>query len=263
MADYETFRGGAGEPLVLIHGITGSWRNWEPVIPLLTPDHRVLAPTLPGHRGGPPMPAGPATLAAVVDGAEQFLDQESLDRAHLVGNSLGGMVGVELVRRGRARSLTILNGPAAWKPGSVRPVARTFRMLQAASRTPVPGLLARHPWGRKALFAVMMKHGERATLAQVRDALEDSKACTMALALIHEIARRDRLDPLELDGVPTTVAWSRDDRLLTWPRFGGPTVAHLRGARHVRLDGTGHVPMFDDPELVASVIRETVAAATD
>ena len=46
-------RGGAGEPLVLVHGFTDTWRTWELVLPALEARHDVLAVTLPGHAGGP------------------------------------------------------------------------------------------------------------------------------------------------------------------------------------------------------------------
>src|SRR5688572_7057837 len=48
-------RGGEGPPLVLVHGFTGSWRIWDLVLPALERRHEVLAPTLPGHAGGPPV----------------------------------------------------------------------------------------------------------------------------------------------------------------------------------------------------------------
>ena len=47
-------RGGAGAPLVLLHGFTDTWRTWELVLPALERRHDVLAPTLAGHAGGPP-----------------------------------------------------------------------------------------------------------------------------------------------------------------------------------------------------------------
>ncbi len=53
-------RGGRGTPLVCLHGFTDTWRTWELVLPALERRHDVLAPTLPGHAGGPPI-AGDVT----------------------------------------------------------------------------------------------------------------------------------------------------------------------------------------------------------
>ena len=55
------YRAGAGEPLVLIHGFTATWRCWLPVLGLLVPRFEVIVPTLHGHDGGPPSPPGAET----------------------------------------------------------------------------------------------------------------------------------------------------------------------------------------------------------
>ena len=52
----ESHRGGAGSPLVCLHGLTDTWRTWELVLPALERDHDVLAVTLAWHAGGPPLP---------------------------------------------------------------------------------------------------------------------------------------------------------------------------------------------------------------
>ena len=64
--DSPTFRGGTGEPLVLVHGGGGTRRLWRTTIPLLEPHHDVLAVTLVGHFGGPEVRQGGATLEALV-----------------------------------------------------------------------------------------------------------------------------------------------------------------------------------------------------
>jgi pimeloyl-ACP methyl ester carboxylesterase len=58
-------RGGSGTPLVLLHGFTDTWRTWELVLGSLERRHDVLAPTLAGHAGGPPLPASEITSATV------------------------------------------------------------------------------------------------------------------------------------------------------------------------------------------------------
>src|SRR5688500_9054783 len=103
------FRAGHGEPLVLIHGFTATWRCWAPLIADLVPRFDVLAPTLAGHDGGPVHPGDvPMTIAGAAELFERELDAQGIDTAHLVGNSLGGALAVELARRGRARSVIAL-----------------------------------------------------------------------------------------------------------------------------------------------------------
>src|ERR1700693_4080906 len=98
-------RAGEGEPLVLLHGFMGTWRHWRPVLADLVARFDVIAPTLAGHDGGPRLrPDGPLTLATASDSLERHLDDLGVGSAHVVGNSAGGALAIELAARGRARS---------------------------------------------------------------------------------------------------------------------------------------------------------------
>src|SRR5436190_14257494 len=108
-------RGGAGSPLVLIHGLTDTWRTWELVLPRLERAHDVLAPTLPGHAGGPPL--GELTRDTLADGIERAMDEAGFATAHIVGNSLGGYVALQLAARGRARTVVALAPGGGWAQG--------------------------------------------------------------------------------------------------------------------------------------------------
>lgn len=102
-------RGGQGEPLLCVHGITDTWRSWELLAPLLEPHHDLLAISLLGHCGGRASDdEGTVTLRDLVDEAERDMDAAGFETAHLVGNSLGGWIVLELAARGRARSVTAL-----------------------------------------------------------------------------------------------------------------------------------------------------------
>src|SRR5207302_4765860 len=88
-------RGGSGPPMVCLHGFTDSWRTWELVLPALERHHEVLAPTLPGHAGGPPL--GPEiTGTLLVEAVEQAMDEAGFATAHVAGNSRGGYVPPQL-----------------------------------------------------------------------------------------------------------------------------------------------------------------------
>ena len=129
---YSLQRRGSGEPLVLLHGGAGTWRLWEPVIPLLEPHHDVLALTLAGHWGGAPLPVGgPAGIEALVERAESDMEAEGVHAAHIAGGSLGGWVALELARRGRAKSVVAI-APA----GSIRGAAPCEEPLRV--RQPPP-----------------------------------------------------------------------------------------------------------------------------
>ena len=105
-------RGGAGSPLVLLHGFLDTWRVWELVLPALERSRDVLAPTLAGHAGGPPLPR--VSADAVVDAVEAAMDAAGFDTAHVAGNSLGGHVALQLAARGRAHSVVAFAPAGGW-----------------------------------------------------------------------------------------------------------------------------------------------------
>lgn len=84
--------------------------------------HDVLAPTLAGHAGGPPL-EGDAKDAVLTDAIEQAMDAAGFRTAHIVGNSLGGFVALQLAARGRAESVVAL----APRAGGAGAMTRTRR----------------------------------------------------------------------------------------------------------------------------------------
>ena len=109
-------RGGSGPPLVCVHGFTDTWRTWELVLPALERQHDVLAPTLAGHAGGPAI-EGEITDDTLADGVERAMDEAGIATAHIVGNSLGGYIALQLAARGRAESVVALAPAGGWAPG--------------------------------------------------------------------------------------------------------------------------------------------------
>src|SRR3954469_12953773 len=104
------YRAGHGEPLVLVHGFTATWRCWLPVLAELVPRFEVIAPTLHGHDGGPTPPGGPArSITQAGDDLERWLDEQDVGIAHFAGNSMGGALALEMAKRGRARSVVALS----------------------------------------------------------------------------------------------------------------------------------------------------------
>jgi pimeloyl-ACP methyl ester carboxylesterase len=97
---------------VCLHGFADTWRIWELVLPTLERHHEVLALTLAGHAGGPPI-EGEVTEAVLADAVERAMEEAGFGIAHLVGNSLGGFVALQLAARRRARSVVALAAPHA------------------------------------------------------------------------------------------------------------------------------------------------------
>ena len=116
--------------MVLVHGITDTWRTWELLLPHLESRHDALAITLLGHSGGRALSVdGGATLSELADEAERDMDAAGMETAHLVGNSLGGWIVLELATRGRARSVVALSPAGGWDPGNRWALASYWQLV--------------------------------------------------------------------------------------------------------------------------------------
>ena len=259
------FRHGAGEPLVLVHGFSNVWRVWEPVLPALTARHDVLAPTLRGHLGGEPLPAGAAvTVSALTDGVESAMDAAGFRTAHLCGHSMGGWIALDLARRGRARSVVCVAPAGGWTAGSraARRLRRRFLVghrLTALLEPRTRRLVAR-PGVRKLLFFDSMVHPERLTPAMARQRMRATLGCAVYRDLAEAMVRDAPPAWLAEVDAPVLLAWPQFDRLLPAEGHSESFTEQLRDAQWRDLPGTGHVPMVDDPDLVARTVLGWVAA---
>src|SRR5881398_2331128 len=126
------YRAGTGEPLVLVHGFTATWRCWLPVIPDLVARFEVIAPTLHGHDGGPVPPQGAKSLVEAGDHFESLLDSLGVEQAHFAGNSMGGALSLEMAKRGRARSVVAISPGGGW---AAEDTAEPARIIKWFART--------------------------------------------------------------------------------------------------------------------------------
>jgi pimeloyl-ACP methyl ester carboxylesterase len=132
-------REGSGPPLLLLHGLGCSIREFRAVLPQLADRYDVLALDLPGHGGSPAFPRGMRPdITALTDAVQQELDGQGIGRPNVLGVSLGGRIALELARRQRARSVVAI-GPL----GPVTPPERLYQVtMLAASRLAYRGLAA-------------------------------------------------------------------------------------------------------------------------
>ena len=190
---HNVHRGGAGEPLVLIHGFAGTRLIWEPVLEALECSHDVLTVNLAGHVGGPELTDTPVSVNALVDAVERDLDAAGFDTAHVVGHSLGGWIAFELATRGRARSVVALAPAGGWEQGSraERRLRTLFTRNHKLSTALLPRLdsLVRRPRLRRALLWQVAAHGERIPPAAAAQAVRDSVACPVYFELMDPILR--------------------------------------------------------------------------
>jgi pimeloyl-ACP methyl ester carboxylesterase len=262
------YRGGKGDPVLLLHGFSACVDSWGPILPWLERHHEVIAVTFPGHMGGDPIPAGfPHTIAASVDLAERELDMAGWDKIHLVGNSLGGWIALELARRGRAKSVVAISPGGGWTRDSLesRRLEKLFRNIKTSLHVggPLAPLLARFATSRRVALGRIVARPERLSVEQAQGMITASWRCDVfddvVRALKHE-AEPTLLHPLPC---PIRIVWGTGDRILPMNRYSSHWRSVLPGAEWVELGGLGHVPMYDDPELVARSILEMTTRPTE
>lgn len=262
------YRAGEGEPVVLLHGFTGHWRHWKPVLGDLVARYEVIAPTLSGHNGGPAYAPGLPLerVADAGDSLERHLDELGVGTAHLVGNSMGGALALELGKRGRARSIVAFSPGGGWEIGGPEPerIARFFvRLMRMArgSRRQIPRIMQR-PGARRIAMRDVMRHGELMAPADAIDFSLDPLGCTVADDVLASLrAGRAHLDGLDRVAAPTLLAWAEFDRVLPLATCSARLRREIPGAEFRVLPRVGHVPMWDNTRLVIRTITNWVDAA--
>jgi pimeloyl-ACP methyl ester carboxylesterase len=261
------YRAGEGEPVVLLHGFTGHWRHWKPVLADLVARYEVIAPTLSGHNGGPAYPSGMSLkkVADAGDSLELHLDELGVGSAHLVGNSMGGALALELAKRGRARSVVALSPGGGWELSGPEPqriarfFARQMRIVRV-SRKQIPRLMGR-PGARKLAMRDIMRHGELIFPADAVDLSLDPLGCTVVNDVLASLrAGRGHVEDLDQVTAPTLIAWAELDRILPVATCSVRFRREIPNAEFRLLPGVGHVPMWDDSRLVIKTITDWVAA---
>jgi pimeloyl-ACP methyl ester carboxylesterase len=251
-------RGGSGGPLLCLHGFTDTWRTWELVLPALERRHDVLAPTLPGHAGGPPLD-GEVTDSVLADAVERAMDEAGYETAHVAGNSLGGYVALQLAARGRADSVVAFAPAGGWAAGddSYRTTLGFFATLkeQVMPAAPHADALMATPEGRRRATQFTATRYEHIPAELLAHQMRGVAACDGVLPMIEHVLRAGYDLDAERIACPVRIVWGTEDRLLPWPsaaaRFRDDWLPH---ADWVELDGVGHCPQLDVPLEAAQLI---------
>lgn len=264
------YRAGSGEPLVLLHGVTDTWRTWRPILGELVPYFDVIAPTLHGHSDGPELAVGddPRSFADMADLAEETLDAYGLDTFHVAGNSLGGGLALELAKRGRARSVVGLSPAGGLDPGNrteALRILKQFQRMQAMTKQSerlLPWVM-RSPFRRRLALLDAMQRGHQVPAADAIEMARRSMECDVVLEDMFAVLRHGQpwMEDLDKIKVPTLVAWGEKDRILPMDQHTKRLRKEIPGVQFRSLPGIGHVPMHDDPRLIGSMIRTFAQAA--
>jgi pimeloyl-ACP methyl ester carboxylesterase len=243
--------------MLCLHGFLETWRSWELVLPTLERHHDLQAPTLPGHAGGPPI-EGTVSMRTFVDAMERAMDAAGLELAHLVGNSLGGYVALQLAARGRATSVVAFAPAGGWAPGD-----RTYEDLlraqwdlqtQVKAAAPNADALLSTANGRRRATQLITTNFEHIPADLLAHQMMGIVGCQKARPLIETALREGWALDAEKITCPVRIVWGTADRLLPWPRAAARYRKDLPQADWVLLDGIGHCPQLDVPLEAAQLV---------
>ncbi|MEA2201290.1 MAG: hypothetical protein QOI89_1886 [Solirubrobacteraceae bacterium] len=257
---------GSGPPVVLIHGMLNSSSHWQSVALSLARKHTVLAPDLIGH-GDSAAPRGDYSLGAHAASIRDLMAAIGIDRATIVGHSLGGGVAMQFFYQFPQRVERLVLISSGGLGHEVSPMLRTAAL---------PGVSALLSAIRPRLLSAMWDTGARLRAREVRAGvyvqaiaralrpLENAGARAAFLQTLRSVidvhgqrvSATDRLYLLE--SMPTLIVWGERDH--TIPIEHG-RLAHAAIPRSMfrTLPSAAHFPHLEDPDGLSQLLREFIA----
>ena len=249
--------GGSGVPVVLIHGLAASIEAWRDVVPELAARRRVLALDLPGFGyADKPLGGDYTALGFFLPALHAFLDAAGVERAHLVGSSMGASLAIRYAARhpGRVASVTAAN------PGGFDRYIHPFLRVPTV---PGVGQVVSRPMRATNAFAMGLTMARKARRTQ---ALLDEIDMFSKLPGAHNDfvkTLRGLATPLGLKDLeefahdaravaaPTLIVWGREDRIFPMAQLE-TAEAMMPAAEVLVMDGVGHFPQIDAPAAFAA-----------
>lgn len=258
---------GSGEPVLLLHPFMMSQNVWKDVAPMLaeTGRYEVYAPTMPGHNGGVKARMFLDTKE-LADDIERRMDELGWPTAHIVGNSLGGWVAFEMMRRGRARTLTAIAPAGGWRhfsPVKFEIVAKFLLGFPVwiIAKLLGAGRVLKFPFTRWFASVPISATPQALPEADLPAILDDVTHCAAYYQLLVKALLLPGLQELANADAPTNLVLCEKDRVLPHPRFARQFIRELPADTVVtRMDRVGHIPMFEDPARTAALITDFIEA---
>lgn len=255
-------RGGAGPPILFIHGIAGSYDTFDPVLGKLAKTHEVIAPDLLGH-GRSAKPRGDYSLGAYASGLRDLLEMLEIPAVSVVGHSMGGGIAMQFAYQfpERCQRLVLVSsgglGPqvtpllrAATLPGAdlVLALATSARAKRVISS-------ALSPFRRLGL-AISASHAHVVDHIAHFDDPDTRRAFILTARSVLDLKgqRVDARDRLYLaQSMPTMIIWGSRDRFIP-VQHGREAHEMIPGSRLEIFEDAGHFPHWQDPERFSSCL---------
>jgi pimeloyl-ACP methyl ester carboxylesterase len=253
----------AGQPLVFVHGLSGSWPNWLEQLPSFAAGHRVITLDLPGF-GHSPMPREPISISGYARMLDRLLDQLGVDAAAVVGNSMGGFIGAELAiafpQRVERLVLVSAAGISTHQLRGSKQAVPVLRRLErilmasgawAASKSDTATRRAR---ARDATLKVVVRHPDRLSAALAAEQLRGAgkPGFMQGLEAVIDYEIRERLGEI---ACPTLIVWGERDLLIN-VRDADVFAELIPDSRKIVFEDTGHMAMLERPTEFNRLLEE-------
>lgn len=257
------FRQGNGNPLLLVHGLGGSWRSWQPVLDDLAAKREIIAVDLPGFGATPPL-SGEVSIRTLSDAVTDFLKTSNLIGIDAVGSSMGARLVLELARRGGVLGSVVSLDPGGfwndWQRhyfyGSIWFSIRLVRFLQ-----PVMPSLTASAVGRTLLFAQFSARPWKLPPKLMLDEMRSYAASPSFDELLFQLAYGEPQQAARRYSIkaPLVIGWGRRDRVC-FPSQAKRALDLFPDARLHWFENSGHFPQWDVPRETARLILASTAA---
>ncbi|PXX66448.1 pimeloyl-ACP methyl ester carboxylesterase [Nocardia tenerifensis] len=257
---------GSGDPLLLLHGFMMSPHSWEQTATRLASQCEVYAPAFAGHWGGELADGWSVDVPALADRIEDHLDELGWRTCHIAGNSLGGWVGVELARRGRARTLTLVAPAGGWHAPSLTQLRVSLKFLSMIPLIEIGkrlgGFAVNNVVAQRVALLLLSKNASAVARRDAAAAIMAALHCPSMLPLIVSSMRGPAQENLSTVATPVRLLLSEYDRILPNRVYARRYLKELpESADRIVVHGVGHVPMLEAPDRIATLIAEHVYAS--
>ncbi|MFF3569443.1 alpha/beta fold hydrolase [Nocardia jiangxiensis] len=257
---------GSGDPLLLLHGFMLSPHCWESVAQRLSSTCEVYAPALRGHWGGPQLDGWYIDVATLADQIENQLDELGWRTCHIAGNSLGGWVGFELARRGRARTLTAIAPAGGWASPSLLQIRVGLKFLSLVPVVEIGkrigGTIRLSSPARRFAALFLSKNTSVVPRRLIEAAITSAMHCPAMLPLLASGPRMPALEDMSTLRTPVRLLMCENDRVIPHQPYSQRFLRELpESADRILVHGVGHVPMLEAPDRIATLIAEHVYAS--
>ena len=250
---------GQGKPLLLIHGIGGSWRSWNTISDALAAQREVIAIDLPGH-GQSPALAGENSIYTLTDAVIRWLETNHLAGIDCVGSSMGARLALELARRGALGAVVVLNPGGFWTGWqvpvfyySIAASVRLVRLLQ-----PVMPAITSHALGRTLLLPQFSVRPWKVPAEVALTEMQTFARTSNFDELLRQLAygKTQEGAPKGSIAAPLVIGWGRQDRVVL-PSQAARALVAFPDARLHWFDSCGHFPHWDQPAQAIELILST------